>query len=95
MTIPVSAQSPASAIDASELALAALGWILEDMDRAERLLALTGLTPETLRTGIMTAQVQGAVLEFLANHEPDLLAAAEALAVTPAELVAAQRELTA
>jgi len=95
MTIPVSAQSPASALDASELALAALGWILEDMDRAERLLALTGLTPEILRTGIMTAQVQGAVLEFLANHEPDLLAAAEALAVTPAELVAAQRELSA
>lgn len=82
-------------MDASELALAALGWILEDQDRAERLLSLTGLTPEILRTGIMTAQVQGAVLEFLANHEPDLLACAEALAVSPAEIVAALRELAA
>lgn len=82
-------------MDASELALAALGWILEDQDRAERLLSLTGLTPENLRTGIMTAQVQGAVLEFLANHEPDLLACAEALAVSPAEIVAASRELAA
>lgn len=82
-------------MDASELALAALGWILEDQDRAERLLSLTGLTPEILRTGIMTAQVQGAVLEFLANHEPDLLACAEALAVSPAEIVAASRELAA
>lgn len=82
-------------MDASELALAALGWILEDQDRAERLLSLTGLTPEILRTGIMTAQVQGAVLEFLTNHEPDLLACAEALAVSPAEIVAASRELAA
>ena len=82
-------------LDASELALASLGWILEDGQRAERLLSLTGLTPETLRTGIMTAQVQGAVLEFLANHEPDLLACAEALAVAPADIVAAARELAA
>ena len=82
-------------MDASELALAALGWILEDRDRAERLLSLTGMTPETLRTGIMTAQVQGAVLEFLANHEPDLLACAEALAVSPAEIVGASQELAA
>lgn len=77
------------------MALAALAWILEDEQRAERLLTLTGLTPEALREGIMTAHVQGAVLEFLANHEPDLLACAEALAVAPAEIVAAQQELEA
>jgi len=64
------------------------------MGRAERLLALTGLTPDGLRAGVMTAQVQGAVLEFLANHEPDLVACAEALAVAPAELVAARAELS-
>src|SRR3546814_20355068 len=31
------------------LALAALTWILEDGERAQRLLALTGLEPDTLR----------------------------------------------
>ena len=83
----------AGKLDPGALALAALGWVLEEMDRAGRLLALTGLTPEALREGVMTAHVQGAVLEFLANHEPDLVACAEALAVSPAELVAAQRQL--
>lgn len=34
-------------------------------------------------------------LEFLANHEPDLIRAAEALAVTPEELVAAKDALLA
>lgn len=87
-------QSPnAGTLDASELALASLGWILEDTSRAERLLSLTGLTPDALREGIMSAHVQGAVLEFLANHEPDLLACSEALAVSPGEIIAAQQEL--
>ncbi|MGQ7830063.1 DUF3572 domain-containing protein [Altererythrobacter sp. Z27] len=75
------------------LALAALGWILEDSDRAERFLSLTGLDPETLRAGLGDVSVLGAVMEFLANHEPDLLRCAEALAVTPEELVGAAQEL--
>lgn len=67
--------------------------MLEDANRAERLLALTGLTPNILREGLMTAQVQAAVLDFLANHEPDLVACAEALAITPGRIVAASQEL--
>ena len=34
------------------LALEALGWALADDKRAERLLSLTGLTPERLRNGL-------------------------------------------
>ena len=75
------------------LALEALGWALADERRAERLLSLTGLTPERLRHGIEDRGVQAAVLEFLANHEPDLVLAADALCTTPAALVAAHREL--
>ncbi len=75
------------------LALAALGWILGDQPRADRLLDLTGLTPDILRDRLGDRSVQAAVLEFLANHEPDLLAAAEALAVRPEEIVAAHRSL--
>lgn len=72
-----------------------LGWVLQDGDRAERFLALTGLDPDGLRAGLDDPSILAAVLEFLANHEPDLLRAAEALAVTPEELVAAHKELLA
>ena len=81
--------------DAETLALAALGWVLGDAPRAERLLSLTGLTPEELRGGLDDRWVLSAVLDFLAAHEPDLVAAAEALQVEPAVLVGAARELSA
>lgn len=67
---------------------------MEDSDRAERYLALTGLDPDGLRSSIGESKVLASSLEFLTNHEPDLLRAAEALAVTPEELVAAYQELS-
>lgn len=79
--------------DPQALALGALGWVLGDSDRAERLLALTGLDAEALRGGLGDPAVLGAVLEFLASYEPDLVAAAEALGVEPAELMAARERL--
>ena len=91
LTILRDPQSPAH--DATALALGALGWILADGARAERLLALTGLTPDALRGGLGDPAVLGAVLEFLASHEPDLLAAAEALGIEPAALMAARERL--
>ena len=69
--------------------------MLQDDDRAQRLLSLTGLTPEILRERLTERGVLAAVLEFLANHEPDLLLAADALNVTPERLIAAHRELAA
>lgn len=93
LTIPDKPQSPAHAADPAMLALAALGWVLSDEARADRLLALTGLTPDALRQGLGDPAVLGAVLDFLAAHEPDLLAAADALGVEPAELAGAGRSL--
>lgn len=78
---------------ASALALGALGWALEDARRAERLLDLTGLSAQELRTGLGDPAVLGAVLDFLANHEPDLIACAEALATEPAQLIHAAKVL--
>ena len=75
------------------MALGALGWILADSARADRLLALTGLTPDALRAGLGDPAVLGAVLDFLASHEPDLLAAAEELGIEPATLMAARERL--
>ena len=79
--------------DAEALALAALGWILSDGARAERLLALTGLTPHDLRSRLDDPAVLAAILGFLEAHEPDLVACAEALDVRPAELVQAHERL--
>ncbi|MFC4293347.1 DUF3572 domain-containing protein [Sphingorhabdus arenilitoris] len=79
--------------DPALLAIQALAWALGDDSRAQRLLSLTGLTPEGLRAGIGEAGLQAAVLGFLESHEPDLLACAIAIDVSPAALVAARRQL--
>ena len=68
--------------------------MLADQDRADRLLALTGLTPEVLRERLTDRAVLAAVLEYLAGHEPDLVLAADALNVAPDRLVQASRELS-
>ena len=73
--------------------MSALGWLLSDQDRAERLLALTGLSPQALRAGLGDPSMLGAVLDFLCAHEPDLIGAAEALGVTPAELAATRERM--
>jgi hypothetical protein len=80
--------------DATTLALMALGWILADTRRADRLLSLTGLDADALRAGIGDPTVLGAVLGFLAEHEPDLLACADAIGASPEALVAAREALT-
>ena len=79
--------------EAQALALRALGWTLSDDRRAGRLLALTGLTPDDLRARIGDPALLEATLRFLEQYEPDLIACAEALEVTPARLVEARRSL--
>ena len=79
--------------DAEKVALQALGWTLSDDARAERLLALTGLTPETLRHRIGEPDLLAAVLRFLEAYEPDLVACADQLGTTPLRLVECRRKL--
>ena len=79
--------------DAEAVALRALGWTLSDDARASRLLALTGLSPETLRQGLGEPRLLAAVLRFLEGHEPDLLACAGDLELTPLQLVESRRIL--
>ena len=67
--------------------------MLAEQDRAARFLSLTGLTPDALRAGLGDEGVLRAVIEFLCAHEPDLLAAAQALGVEPAELAATKGRL--
>lgn len=80
-------------IDPEALALRALVWVLAAEDRAERLLSLTGLTPDALRAGVGDVGLLAAVLDFLCGHEPDLIAAAETLGVAPGEIANARERL--
>jgi len=79
--------------DPEALALSALAWTLGEPERAQRLLALTGLTGGDLRERLGDPAVLAAALGFLEAHEPDLTACAEALGVEPAALVEARRRL--
>ena len=79
--------------DDAALALQALGWILSDEPRAERLLALTGLAPDELRASLGEQATLAAILSFLTAHENDLVACADALQVPPAALAAAAQRL--
>lgn len=83
-----------SSPDPATLALMALGWVLSDGQRADRLLSLTGLDADALRAGIGNPAILAAVLGFLADHEPDLIACAQAIDTSPAALIAAQERLS-
>lgn len=78
---------------AAALALRALGWVLGEEDRASRLLALTGLDADGLRVRLDERAVLAAILQFLEQHQPDLIACAETLGENPADLVAAREVL--
>ncbi|ATY32755.1 DUF3572 family protein [Sphingomonas psychrotolerans] len=84
---------PRMETNAEALALQALVWTLGDSARATRLLDLTGLDPAELRARAGEPALLAATLGFLEAHEPDLVACAEALEVTPAALVTARGEL--
>lgn len=76
-------------------ALSALGWIVQEPARADRLLALTGLSPESLREGVGNPSILAALLQYLEAYEPDLIACAEALGIEPLALVRARTTLEA
>lgn len=77
------------------MALRALAWTLAEQQRADRMLALTGLSGDDLRERAMEPAVLAALLGFLEAYEPDLIACAEALDVKPADLVLARERLEA
>ena len=62
LTIPLSESSRS---EANTVALMALAWILQDDDRAQRLLSLTGLEPDHLRHALDDPSVLASVLDFL------------------------------
>ena len=79
--------------DAGTLALRALVWTLAEPDRADRLLAVTGIEPESLRARLNDPAVLAATLQFLLGNEADLLACADELGVSPEALAGAADRL--
>lgn len=75
------------------LALQVVGWIVADQDRASRMLALTGLDASALRAGLSERGTLTALMDFAINHEPDLLACAEEIGVSPTRIVAARERI--
>ena len=81
--------------DPVALALRALAWTMGEQARADRMLALTGLTGDDLRERATEPALLAAVLGFLEAYEPDLIACAEVLDTTPVALVQAREALEA
>jgi len=79
--------------DPETLALHALVWTLSDSDRADRLIAVTGLYPDDLRARAAEPAVLAAVIGYLESYEPDLVACADALGVPPEALPRARQTL--
>ena len=88
-------RQPDSDEDAATLALRALVWTLAEPERAQRLLALTGVDPRDRRARIGDPAVLAASLQFLLANEADLIACAAGLNVSPAALARAAGELDA
>jgi len=79
--------------DADVVALQALVWAIGEPDRADRLIAVTGLFPDDLRARAGEPAVLVAVIEYLESYEPDLVACASALGLSPEALVGARQIL--
>jgi hypothetical protein len=84
---------PRPTIDAEALALSALAATLSDERRARRFLDLSGIETDELRRRAADPAILAALIRFLESHEPDLIDVAEAIGVSPPELVAAREEL--
>jgi hypothetical protein len=76
--------------DAQALALLALATAVSDERRARRFLDLTGIGTDELRARAADPVLLAALIRFLEAHEPDLVAVAEAMNVSPNALVAAR-----
>ena len=84
---------PRPTIDAEALALSALATTLSDERRARRFLDLSGIETDELRRRAADPAILAALIRFLESHEPDLIDVADAIGVSPQDLVAAREEL--
>jgi hypothetical protein len=75
------------------IGLQLLGHVVGDPDLGGRFLALTGMDADDLRARAAEPAVLAAVIDFVAAHEADLVAAADSLGLAPQSIIAAGRTL--
>jgi len=85
--------TPETPTDAHALALSALAATLTDERRARRFLDMTGIGTDELRRRADQPALLAALIRFLENYEPDLLAVSEQVGVKAGALIAARRAL--
>jgi hypothetical protein len=78
---------------AEEIAVAALGFLAVDSTLLPRFLALTGIEAHAIRQAAREPGFLAGVLQFVAAHEPTLLAFAEHANVRPEAVLQAMRAL--
>ncbi len=83
----------ATPTDPYAIALSALTATLAESRRAQRFLDLTGIVPADLRTHAADRRLLLALITFLENHEPDLLAVAQEMGIGPNQIIAARRAI--
>ena len=79
--------------EAEEVAVEAFGYIASDERLRDRFLAVSGLTPEGIRSAAREDGFLAGVLAFLMEHEPSLLAFAESSGRSPSVVAAAAARL--
>ena len=80
--------------DGDELvAIQALGHIASDDELLSRFMSMTGVEPGDFRRLAGERSFLVAVLDFLGNHEPDLIGFAEALGQSPERVMEARHRL--
>jgi hypothetical protein len=80
---------------AEEIAVDAMTFLVSDHDLMERFLALTGLTPETVRVAARQPGFLANVLRHILESEPVLMEFAEHAQLRPEDVVSAARALGA
>jgi hypothetical protein len=78
---------------AEEIAVAALGFVAADSTLLARFLAITGIEAPAIRAAAREPGFLAGVLQFIAAHEPTLIAFAESAGVKPQAVVTALRAL--
>ena len=86
-------QSINDQIDPVVTGLQLLAHVVGDPDLGDRFLALTGMSADDLRARATDRGVLAALIDFLAARDDDLLAAADALALSPAAIIAVGKAL--
>ncbi len=79
--------------DPEALAIDALGFLAEDMERLGRFLAITGIDPASLRQAAANSGFLASVLDYLGQDESLLLAFAANRQIRPEWISAAHRQL--